>query len=398
LVANDPCGVQISAGSDYAAWRDDRWEEVAGYCGKAGVVAVERIDDADQVMPDVPGQWTATVSTLSLAASPGDGITLDGELVDGRVDVPVGSRLGFSDGRAGFIGGSDGTYGLHVWDPSSRQLSRLRDIQTYDPNPRWSVEAEYRRAPIGREIEIQRLGQSSGTEMVAAPADLIFEFEGSTQHLVVIESVPGLQLAVFTDETTGMETPEHGRWLVVPKTDSDRVVLDLNRVILPHHVFSEVFPCPVPPRRNHLPLAVTAGERAAVWDPHPPPELKTCALQYLRCLERQDYDGMRSAFTEDATIWHNTDGVAQSVEENLQSLRDNVFAVADTLEYVITRQLQEGDELLQQHVVKVTWKAGGRARLDAAAYFRFRDGLIERLEEYAHIPLPDPDDEPMHDK
>jgi ketosteroid isomerase-like protein len=42
--------------------------------------------------------------------------------------------------------------------------------------------------------------------------------------------------------------------------------------------------------------------------------------------------------------------------------------------------------VLQQHVVHVVMKDGAGFKVDAAVYFRFDDGLITRIEEYASLP------------
>ncbi|SDF77134.1 hypothetical protein SAMN05216553_103199 [Lentzea fradiae] len=52
----------------------------------------------------------------------------------------------------------------------------------------------------------------------------------------------------------------------------------------------------------------------------------------------------------------------------------------------ITRRFDQPGEVLQRHVVNVTMKDGAEFRLDAAVYFRFENGLITRIEEYACAP------------
>lgn len=66
----------------------------------------------------------------------------------------------------------------------------------------------------------------------------------------------------FTDGTSGSQTPSTGRILVLPRMSDGPVVVAFNQAMLLPHESSSVYPCPVPPAGNHLPMAVTAGERA----------------------------------------------------------------------------------------------------------------------------------------
>lgn len=189
----------------------------------------------------------------------------------------------------------------------------------------------------GRTVEVGRLTSPRSTETVSAPGDLVVELGGQEHTLVVLESVPGLRLAVFTDPSSGTDTPEIGRWLIVPQGEGSTVRVDFNQVTLPHHAFSTAFPCPIPLEANHLPVVVDAGERALVLDgtsrstmPEPDnrgqdgimePELTEKAVQYLRHLERFDFASMRAMCTDMATVWHNDGKGEQTIEENLGQLK-----------------------------------------------------------------------------
>jgi hypothetical protein len=84
--------------------------------------------------------------------------------------------------------------------------------------------------------------------------------------------------------------------------------------------------------------------------------------------------GTRSDGKGDSTIDENISGMEAQIEP-IESMR-----------YDITQQFSQPGELLQQHVVNVVTKDGTLFRVDAAVYFRFDDGLITRIEEYAGSP------------
>lgn len=64
----------------------------------------------------------------------------------------------------------------------------------------------------------------------------------------------------FTDATTGKESYGVGRYLdPVPRPDG-LYVLDFNLCYNPACAYSEHYNCPIPPRENHLAVAIRAGE------------------------------------------------------------------------------------------------------------------------------------------
>lgn len=113
-------------------------------------------------------------------------------------------------------------------------------------------------------------------------------------------------------------------------------------------------------------------------------DIKDTAIRYLRRLEAGDYAGMRALCTDTATVWHNDGKGQQTIDENLAMLKDGPAAEA-SLRYDITRQFAEADEVLQQHVLRIANSDGPVGEVQAAMYFRFKDGLIDRIEEYANF-------------
>jgi uncharacterized protein (DUF1684 family) len=258
------------APAEYAAWRTARWDEIAGPNGKAKVVANGKVIGRDtQVIPDVPGQWSTTeAGALTVTATAGDGVKVNGTTADGTVEVPSGGSLEFPGGRVGFAGGSDGAYGLVVMDHEAVARSGLSGIDTYPRDPAWVLEGEYRAAPDGRRIEVERLTDPRSTEAILAPVDLAVTIDGTEYVLAVLEDMPGQRLVIFTDETNGTETPDIGRWLVLPLVEpGTTLTVDFNQATLSHHhLVPAIFTCPLSPPGNHLPLRIEAGERALVYD------------------------------------------------------------------------------------------------------------------------------------
>ncbi|RAS66810.1 uncharacterized protein (DUF1684 family) [Lentzea atacamensis] len=347
----------------YEEWRQARWDEVAGPGGKAKVVAKGTVSGHEpQVLAGIPGEWRVNEA---------------GALMHANSEVPNGVALEFDGGLVGFAGGADGHYGVVVMDPEAPAPSA---IDTYPYDPAWIFEGEFRAAE-GRRVEVEHLTSPRTTESVLAPVDLVVTINGTEHVLTVIETMPGQRLVVFTDETSGTETPGIGRWLVLPQLEpGTRLTVDFNQATLSHHHLApSVFTCPLSPPGNHLPIRVEAGERAFMYD------LKDKAITYLRHLENREWDAARGMCSPTATVWHNDGKGDSSIQENIAGMAAQIEPI-ESMRYDITRQFAQDGEVLQQHVISVVMKDGALFQVDAAVYFRFEDGLITRIEEYASLP------------
>lgn len=86
-----------------------------------------------------------------------------------------------------------------------------------------------------------------------------------SQALMGSEGYRNYLFLPFTDATTGKETYEAGRYIDLQISDirNNEVVIDFNKSYNPYCAYvSGVYNCPVPPRENHLPVAIRAGEKA----------------------------------------------------------------------------------------------------------------------------------------
>ncbi|GAB4215452.1 MAG: hypothetical protein OHK0022_55370 [Roseiflexaceae bacterium] len=93
------------------------------------------------------------------------------------------------------------------------------------------------------------------------PGAVVFTLGGQEYRLDAASlSAHGLFL-VFRDQTSGNETYGAARFLSTPPPQDGLVTLDFNRAVHPPCAFTEFATCPLPPRQNHLPVRIAAGER-----------------------------------------------------------------------------------------------------------------------------------------
>lgn len=110
-------------------------------------------------------------------------------------------------------------------------------------------------------------------------------------------------------------------------------------------------------------------------------EILDFAEHFVTALERGDVDTARACYWPDAKIWHNTDKLEQTVDQNLKSLAWFARTLPER-HYRIVRREALSDGFLQQHVLEATLPNGQAFALHACCVIRMKDGKITRLDEY----------------
>lgn len=105
------------------------------------------------------------------------------------------------------------------------------------------------------------------------------------------------------------------------------------------------------------------------------------ARRFVGAIERGDIEAVTACYHPDARIWHNNDGLEQTVTENLRVL-GWMAKVLPERRYRVIRLEALPDGFLQQHVLEASLPNGGTWALDACVIVRVEDGLIVRLDEY----------------
>ncbi|NUU06002.1 DUF1684 domain-containing protein [Leifsonia sp. C5G2] len=154
--------------------------------------------------------------------------------------------------------------GIRLWDAQSPALRDFETIDVFPFDPSWVVEATFTPVADDRTIPFEHIRDNGLTRDLVVPGDIAFERDGVEYTLSAFDD-DGTLLLVFGDPSNGADgedrTYASGRFLFVQRGDDDRVVLDFNRAFVPPCGFSDQYNCPLPPRNNRFPVAVTAGEK-----------------------------------------------------------------------------------------------------------------------------------------
>ena len=97
--------------------------------------------------------------------------------------------------------------------------------------------------------------------------NLHFELNGQPLQLVVFQPIGEKAghgrkslFIPFRDRTAPKETYGAGRYLDMAESKDDAYVLDFNEAYNPYCAYSPNWSCTLPPRENHLPVEIRAGE------------------------------------------------------------------------------------------------------------------------------------------
>jgi uncharacterized protein (DUF1684 family) len=143
------------------------------------------------------------------------------------------------------------------------------NLQFYEINPSYSVVANFEKIENSPWFQMKTSGTLQKMYRVYGVAK--FNLNGQQLSLNIYQSQDLLNTSYasylflpFTDATNGNGSYISGRYidLKMDAIQNGTVKLDFNRSYNPYCAYVDgVYNCPIPPKENHLPVAITAGER-----------------------------------------------------------------------------------------------------------------------------------------
>lgn len=112
-----------------------------------------------------------------------------------------------------------------------------------------------------------------------------------------------------------------------------------------------------------------------------PQEHLDLAERFMAAIGGDDAEAVRAFYAPDAKLWHNHDGIEQTVDQNVKVLAWFIRKLPDR-RYRIVRREALPDGFLQQHVLEATLPDGQRWAMDACCVVRVEGGRITRVDEY----------------
>jgi len=180
-----------------------------------------------------------------------------GEPIEMQPDTPGPPTIATLGDLSFFVIRRQDRYAIRLRDRNSPFRKQFTGLNWYPVDPAWRVEARFVPYPRPRKLRLaSTIGEPQEFE---APGYLEFELRGRRLRLEAARSGGELFL-LFKDRTSGKTTYPAGRFLYAEPPRDGVVVLDFNKAHNPPCAFTPYTTCPLPPKQNHLPVAVTAGE------------------------------------------------------------------------------------------------------------------------------------------
>ncbi len=109
--------------------------------------------------------------------------------------------------------------------------------------------------------------------------------------------------------------------------------------------------------------------------------MRTVRDRFFAAVTSGDIEAVRACYAPDAVIWHNTDGVSQTVDENLRVLGWIAQNVRD-FRYEDVRFEPISTGFVEQHVACGTSPSGKPFAVPACIVCTIVDGRVYRVDEY----------------
>lgn len=143
-------------------------------------------------------------------------------------------------------------------------------LKFFAPDMQWRFTAQCTQTP---DMPVFDMATYNGkTAQYRQYGVLTFSYKGQGHKLPIYQNMRLLNIAEykdylflpFKDETNGISTYGGGRYINFKTGDiaSDgTILLDFNKCYNPYCAYRDGYSCPVPPKANHLPLKIEAGEK-----------------------------------------------------------------------------------------------------------------------------------------
>jgi uncharacterized protein (DUF1684 family) len=245
--------------SGWQEWLDRRGRDLAEPYGWLSLVGLHWLDETPRRFADVPGEWSAEAGVIRVKTSVSDGLSRDGQPLDGVREVKGDAAEFVAHGRIRVETlVRDGRPGIRLRDPEGPTLQAYDGPSVFDYSPDWVVRAEFTPRRPAQRLEVDT-AQPGIREVLFGVGEVRFTVGGREQRLTATGGGDTITL-VFHDPTNG-DTTAPWRQLDAPLPIDGSVTLDFNRARNFPSAFTEFGICPMPPAGNEITVPVTAGER-----------------------------------------------------------------------------------------------------------------------------------------
>ncbi|PQZ94863.1 hypothetical protein CQ018_05850 [Arthrobacter sp. MYb227] len=252
--------------AQWRSWHQRRLEDLSAPYGFMAVTALHWITRDAKAFAGLPGQWWEHDDWLYVELNGVETLVFNGAAITGVHKLgSIAEGDSFTLGLGEIIieaAKRGGKYILRPRHPQNPLLQSFTDVPTFEPDIGWVIEGTFTRFLEPRETTVGAVIKGL-KHVYRAPGKVTFELYGRTHTLTAFNGFTESSLTIlFTDATSGKTTYAANRSLHIDAPDPDgKVSLDFNRAVNLPCAFTDLATCPLPPARNRLSVAITAGEK-----------------------------------------------------------------------------------------------------------------------------------------
>ncbi len=256
-------------GKEDSLRRDDGWLTLAGlFWLQEGENTVGSNSDSQIALP--AGTTPDSVGVIEFHDGTATLRTNEPVLVDGKQVTTAVLRDDSAEGGPSLV--TIGAITLFVIKRSDQFAIRVRNAnsperQAFTGRKWFDIDPAYRvRATFVRHESVRTLTVISTTGMptnMENPGYAEFDLHGKRLRLEAFADDDGGDELwfIFKDATSGVSTYSAARFVYASLAADGSVDLDFNKAYSPPCAFTKYATCPLPPKGNHLPVAIEAGEK-----------------------------------------------------------------------------------------------------------------------------------------
>jgi uncharacterized protein (DUF1684 family) len=249
---------------EWHLWHAGRERELQTEHGWLSLTWFSWLGEEPAAIADLPGRWSTHDGAAVLRAQADDGLSIDGEAVDGEVTatVPEAGSLNWVQygHRLVELVLRGGRYGIRLRDPSAASRTKFEGVPTFPLSQEWVLPGRYTPFDDPWVVQVATARQDL-LQSATILGTVTIEFGATAYELAASTGKDGALTLAFRDTTNGIETAP---WRAVASSVPDqegRVTIDFNRAVNFPFAFSSFGTCPAPVEGNRLPIAVAAGEK-----------------------------------------------------------------------------------------------------------------------------------------
>jgi len=194
---------------------------------------------------------------------PSDGVEIKSDAKGPATVVQVPNTLGGPSQVSFFIIKRDTKIGVRMKDKKNPVYTGFTALEYFPTSDEWALPAVYKPHANGQKI-LPTVNMYGLKDPQKSPGFLEFTVNGKVVTLDVVDEddEPDRFFILFKDQTSGKES--YGmRYMYCPRPSAgtNTTVIDFNQAYSPPCCFTPYATCAIPPKQNHLPFRVPAGEK-----------------------------------------------------------------------------------------------------------------------------------------